>query len=638
MGIDSVSSSSPKPVVPQAPVEAPKPVTPAAEATPVGQSTPQPKGSGFDTPAPKPVSITGKYAAPPTDASAVKDDLKGEVAAQRMAGVGPAKAVNPVAVPLDYVEKGGAVVQKGQSGESVKQLQQAMNRDGAKLPEDGKFDAKMETAVREYQKKNGLSADGKVGPDTLKKLMPDADGIKKDPTLSKLDPATQKELADRINKSPKDFESRNRMLDVAKTPGFEKLPAAQQKEMLGVLDKAPKDRALTGDLQKMAGSESFQKLDKDAQSQALSQLQKNVADPKAREAIRDLSTEPGLEKLPAAQQKQLLALQEKAPADKALTLDLQKMARSETFQKLDPDTQALALTQFEKHATDATARGTLQNLVTTPGFGALDKHEQTVFLNEAGGTNDKISKSFRAELDTTLKGLGAGKDSQKADLSKFLKDQNWTEWHTKAGAWNGRTTKATVDGPVTLAKGPFRGHEGPADLYQVKIGKDTIPMMVPQGTPRTEVDKLVETMEALPEPNRQLIKQMVLEKNNNTADPRPFDALHGRVTAYPEKSNMIADQQKSAMIHESAHLIDEQMQKKDPNWNANWHKAMESDIAKSSQYGKKSDGEDFAEAYLTYKMTENDPKEHAEMRAMFPERFKLIDEIEKKAKAGTLAD
>lgn len=531
MPIESVSSGTPKPVVPQAPVETPKPVTPAGPPVAAQPATPAVKGSGFETPPAKPMSITGKHVAPKANEADVRQDLKNEVAAARMAGVGPAKPVNPQAVPLEYVEKGGAVVQKGQSGDSVKQLQEALNREGAGLPTDGKYDAKMETAVRDYQKKNGLPADGKIGQETMKKLLPaDADAAKKDPTLSKLDAATQKQLGDQLGKLGNDYDARNRLLDAAKGQGF---------------------------------------------------------------------------------------------------------------QGLDKDNQKLALDQFEKHAGDPQAQQALARLAQQPGLAALDKHEQTVLLNQVGGKNDKISKSSRAHLDKimTASDWPADAAGQKAKLQDYLKKQDFTEWHTKDGAWAGRTQKAdSVTGPEAMADGPFYQSKGPADKYMVKIGAETIPVIVPQGTPKAEVDKLINTMEALPPANRQMIKQLVLEKNNNTAEPRPFDALNGAVHAYPEKSGMSEDQQKSAMIHESAHLIDAHLGKKDPNWDANWSKAMKSDLTVPGQYAKKSPAEDFAETYLTYKMTENNPKEHAEMRAMFPERFKYIDEIEKKAKAGTLGD
>ncbi|HEY9212816.1 MAG TPA: peptidoglycan-binding protein [Ancylobacter sp.] len=53
----------------------------------------------------------------------------------------------------------------GTSGESVKKLQTALG-----ISADGKYGAGTQKAVKEYQAKNGLEADGFAGPATLAKL------------------------------------------------------------------------------------------------------------------------------------------------------------------------------------------------------------------------------------------------------------------------------------------------------------------------------------------------------------------------------------------------------------------------------------------------------------------------------------
>ncbi len=63
----------------------------------------------------------------------------------------------------------GSFLKKGNSGSSVVLLQKALNKKGAmpKLIEDGVFGDGTTAAVKEYQKKNGLKADGIAGPETL---------------------------------------------------------------------------------------------------------------------------------------------------------------------------------------------------------------------------------------------------------------------------------------------------------------------------------------------------------------------------------------------------------------------------------------------------------------------------------------
>ena len=58
----------------------------------------------------------------------------------------------------------------GDNGAMVKELQQALNQHGAKIWTDGDFGAGTERAVKAFQRKVGLTPDGRVGPKTWKKL------------------------------------------------------------------------------------------------------------------------------------------------------------------------------------------------------------------------------------------------------------------------------------------------------------------------------------------------------------------------------------------------------------------------------------------------------------------------------------
>lgn len=57
-------------------------------------------------------------------------------------------------------------VQYGSQGETVRQLQRALNQAGYSLDVDGGFGTKTKAAVIDYQRKNGLSVDGVVGTET----------------------------------------------------------------------------------------------------------------------------------------------------------------------------------------------------------------------------------------------------------------------------------------------------------------------------------------------------------------------------------------------------------------------------------------------------------------------------------------
>lgn len=61
---------------------------------------------------------------------------------------------------------------KGSKGEEVRKLQTALNRAGATLTVDGKYGAKTEQAVRNFQEDHGLRADGLAGDKTMEALAP----------------------------------------------------------------------------------------------------------------------------------------------------------------------------------------------------------------------------------------------------------------------------------------------------------------------------------------------------------------------------------------------------------------------------------------------------------------------------------
>lgn len=77
-------------------------------------------------------------------------------------GVPPVSG-NPYPVP-----KG--LIRRGQKGINVRWLQRELVSRGFALVVDGDFGPKTENAVKEFQKKCGISADGIVGPQTMKFL------------------------------------------------------------------------------------------------------------------------------------------------------------------------------------------------------------------------------------------------------------------------------------------------------------------------------------------------------------------------------------------------------------------------------------------------------------------------------------
>jgi len=65
-------------------------------------------------------------------------------------------------------------LRRGDEGEDVKALQELLNSVGYELTVDGNYGRGTKEAVRDFQKRKGLSADGNFGPNTAEKLLAEA--------------------------------------------------------------------------------------------------------------------------------------------------------------------------------------------------------------------------------------------------------------------------------------------------------------------------------------------------------------------------------------------------------------------------------------------------------------------------------
>ena len=73
-----------------------------------------------------------------------------------------------------HVPYPGIALRSGSSGGTVRLVQQKLNAEGERLTTDGKFGTGTAAAVKRYQARHGLAADGTVGKATWEKLFPTA--------------------------------------------------------------------------------------------------------------------------------------------------------------------------------------------------------------------------------------------------------------------------------------------------------------------------------------------------------------------------------------------------------------------------------------------------------------------------------
>jgi hypothetical protein len=83
----------------------------------------------------------------------------------------------PSSGPATAVAPGGIVIReklvRGDQGEDVQVIQEALIEKGYRIKVTGRYNDSTEDAVRDFQRANGLSADGRVGPLTREKLLRD---------------------------------------------------------------------------------------------------------------------------------------------------------------------------------------------------------------------------------------------------------------------------------------------------------------------------------------------------------------------------------------------------------------------------------------------------------------------------------
>lgn len=146
-------------------------------------------------------------------------------------------------------------LKKGLQGEDVKKWQTFLGL----TPPTGYFDALTDTRTREYQKKNGLTVDGIVGPKTLKQAFPVAKapfaepGVTQQQVVSSIKIPTSGGSSQKPSATPASpsVSTKPASSPQAKTPASDSLPATStpavlKAGMLGGITKLPLWAKLTG--------------------------------------------------------------------------------------------------------------------------------------------------------------------------------------------------------------------------------------------------------------------------------------------------------------------------------------------------------------------------------------------------------
>ena len=193
--------------------------------------------------------------------------------------------------------------------------------------------------------------------------------------------------------------------------------------------------------------------------------------------------------------------------------------------------------------------------------------------------------------------------------------------------------------------------EGVGYQYNVRIGTQEILFSLPEhphpGLKIPDLQSVARAIAATPDPTRALLKRVVFQPEPNEEAPSATFAVPLRVPdtlyVYPvtpgELAHLPARTQSGyddAVGHEFNHLFAKSFSspadvEAGKIWPLGWEAACIKDAFAPSGYSTTEEpgayAEDFAEARLLYVRTRGDPAHSAELRALMPNRWALLDAV-----------
>lgn len=299
---------------------------------------------------------------------------------------------------------------------------------------------------------------------------------------------------------------------------------------------------------------------------------------------------------------------------------------------------------------DELGRETLVALVKSPGFAGLAIDQQRRMLALAGGTNNEYSQNATVQLRVVIKDanyLAAQPAEQTRALTRFLIDPPYLNPVAAASA-----RAFSEEAPYSLSAASdagvvdFRSGRAQGVRYHVTFANQTIPVYMPAANVAVlgslpSIDDIAHALARLPEANRRLVGSVYANPGHNPEDVGlsnsrgvPFLSYmtaddRGVVSIYTLMGPTVSRNLDHSLIHETGHILSFRTFGRsydDRRWNE-WKVAIRSDALRPTEYAKSSPGEDFSETLVFYVSSRNDPLAHAELRALFPARFRILDRL-----------
>lgn len=323
------------------------------------------------------------------------------------------------------------------------------------------------------------------------------------------------------------------------------------------------------------------------------------------------------------------------------------------FRKLTPENQALLKSKMEANQSDPQAVDTLAKLGESPGFNQLSAEDQKRMINLVGGTNEQLSVPARNALAGILSDPNVDKSNPET-FKNFLRDQpglqSVVSQTVKEGEFDGKRRDYKITGPEDVKDYGFKSGKADALKYEVEIDGKKIPVYLPKnpdsGRSYHSIDEVAKGLAALPKPSLDRIDNVLVEPQQNPDDaywakqynspdfrsymtagasgdvniyPTPKTDSNGNTLGLPSQGVLDA-----SLIHETGHILSGQ-DFGNKEW-SQWEAAMQKDGLSPSTYAKNARGEDFSETLELYMRVKGTPQE-AEIRAIMPERFAILDKL-----------
>ncbi|QRK09874.1 hypothetical protein JQX13_07135 [Archangium violaceum] len=336
---------------------------------------------------------------------------------------------------------------------------------------------------------------------------------------------------------------------------------------------------------------------------------------------------------------------------------------------LDPHVQAAVNTAWMNLTSAEHAK--LGAVIESKGFAGLEPAKQEKLIALLGGSNTQMSKPARDKLFKQMDlGYLDPEEQEAEDQTEYLKTYVTLRLPNESNKSTSPDEPEPLQGATGMPKKiqtsgyaqwydahrlPYKYKEikaseqsrGKLQIYEVSIGGDRplIVTMPPEGTKARqqvpEIEEIAKGLAALPPWARKLVTKVNVDPNPSAVNQasgeqfqiKDFEAFmtanrKGHVTIHQSAPQAEID---GTLVHELAHTLSkrkwllETKKRADLNkmWAA-WDAAAIKDGVAASRYATKAVGEDFCETVALYDQVRGTPQE-AEIRALMPERFKLLD-------------